>query len=136
MNRLLQKKQPLHCLSYKKLYWIIIYVGFPYFRFLSKYVIFTPNTGHYTPKSPQSSPNCQICTLESLSGYVPMRSVMSVCQLWGGRWYWNPSSVEHPGVRLQDRNFNPAVNPTFNVQNGFFSFAAMSRLKVTISKIQ
>ena len=35
---------------------------------------------------------------------------------------WDLSSTEHLGVRPRSRDCNLAVNPTFNVQNGFFRF--------------
>ena len=41
----------------KTCHWIIIYVCLPTFRFLSKPLLFTLNTGHYTPKFLCSSLN-------------------------------------------------------------------------------
>ena len=37
-----------------------------------------------------------------------------------GTWY--PSSAKHLGVRLCDRDYDPAINPNFNMQNGLFHF--------------
>ena len=35
---------------------------------------------------------------------------------------WNPISAEHSGVQPRDHDCDPDVNPTFNVQTGFFHF--------------
>ena len=56
-------------------YCIIIYFCVPCFCFHSKSLLFTPNPGHYTPKSLCSSPNGLLFTSKSSSGNVPMSAV-------------------------------------------------------------
>ena len=46
----------------------------------SKYLIFTPNYGHYTSKFPCSSPNNLLFTPNILSGYVPVSAAPSDCR--------------------------------------------------------
>ena len=59
-------------LDTKMRYWVISYVCVPCFCFRSKSLVFTPNTGHYTPKSPCSSPNGLFFIPKSSYGCVPM----------------------------------------------------------------
>ena len=53
-------------------YWIIIYVCIPRFHFCSKYLLFTPNPSHYTPKYLCYYPKGLILFPISSSGYVPI----------------------------------------------------------------
>ena len=56
----------------------------PAFFFLSKYLLFTPNPVHYTPKSPFSSTNHQLFRSKSSYGCVLVSAVPSVhCGGWG-----------------------------------------------------
>ena len=55
------------------------YVCVPRFRFRSKSLLFTPNPGHYTPKSTCSSPNGLLFTQKFSSCYLPVSVVLSIC---------------------------------------------------------
>ena len=69
----------------KMRYCIISYVCFPRFCFPSKTpLLFTPNPGHYTPKSLCSSPNGLLITPNLLSGFVPVSAVSSGLRQGGG----------------------------------------------------
>ena len=65
-------------LNTKTRYWIISYLSCLRFHFPYKSLVFTPNPGHDTPRSPFSSPNVLIFTPESFSGYIPVSSVSSI----------------------------------------------------------
>ena len=51
-------------------------------HFLSRSLLFTPNTGHYIPMYPWSAPNDMRSTPKVHSGFVPVSAVPSVC--WEG----------------------------------------------------
>ena len=70
------------CKNYKTCHYIISFVcvSLDFSRY--KYFIFTPNWGRYTPKSPFSSPNGLLSTLNSFSGYVSVSAIPSVCRCW------------------------------------------------------
>ena len=50
----------------------------------------------------------------------------------GTQGTWGLSSAEHSVVQPCDHDLNPAVNPDFDVRNGFIHFAARIQLKLAI----
>ena len=85
-----------------KLVWFDIKTRCTFF-FLSKPLLLTLNNGHYTPKSPCSSPNGLLFTLNYLSGYLSMSVVPPLPVL-------TVVSTIRPSVYLYIRpSFHPSV---------------------------